>query len=122
MIDTARLRRLLAVAAGLLAVGGAVAVATGGSAALAGGLALGYALGALPFAFWMWIATQGLSGHRPRMVAAVLLVAKLGVISLALYLLVYRPLVDPVGVLIGMAAVGAVVVLGALAAPAREAA
>ena len=56
MIDSARLKRLLLMAAVLFFIAsGAARLA--GSPPLAGGLALGFVLGALPFASWAWVAS-----------------------------------------------------------------
>lgn len=123
MIDRARLKRLLLVAGVLFFI-------TAGSALLAGfpklggGLALGFVLGALPFASWAWIATRGLRSPRARALAVVLLAVKMALYSGALYLFVTRELVHPVGVLVGITGVVAVVSVGALLppAPAKEAA
>lgn len=124
MIDNALLKKLLLVAAALLMVSATAAFALGAPLAFAGGMALGFLLGALPVASWAWVAPRLLLG-RSRALAVVMLFLKLGFYAAALYLCVYRQLVSPVGVLVGMVAVGTVVVLGILLrspAPAKEAA
>jgi hypothetical protein len=123
MIDSASLRRLLLLAAVLFLVASGVALVAG-SAPLAGGLLLGFILGAAPFASWAWIAARGLKSTRARALAVVLLVAKLGLYAGALYLFVTRNLVRPVGVMVGITGVVVVVSIGALLrpAPAKEAA
>jgi hypothetical protein len=118
MIDQIRLRRLLLVAAALVASGTGVLLATGQPAAWAGGFWLGYLLGAIPFASWAWIVARGFSRGR-RVGAVVLLAAKLGVYGAAIWFLVARPVVHPIAVFLGISAVVAVVVGGALALPAR---
>jgi FtsH-binding integral membrane protein len=124
MIDSAAIARLLGAAAllTLLLAGGVGAIWS--SAALAGGLALGFGLGAAPFASWAWIASRAMRGVRTRALAAVLILAKLALYSLALWLLVSAKRVDPVGVFAGISAVVATVCAGSLrrAEPAKEAA
>ena len=124
MIDSRHLKRLLLGAAVLLLVSTGVAVALGAPVSFAGGLALGFALGALPFASWAWIAARGLKSPRARLLVVLLLVAKLGIYSGALYFFVTRSLVNPLGVMIGITGVVATVGIGALLppAPAKEAA
>ena len=113
MIDSAVLKRLLILAAALLAISAGAAVAFGAPLPVAGGMALGYLLGAAPVASWAWIAPRLLQG-RGRALALAVLCLKLGFYAGALYLCVTRSLVSPVGVLIGMTGVGAVVILGVL--------
>jgi len=123
MIDSAHLKRLLLGAAALLLVSAGAAVALGAPLAFAGGLALGYVLGAAPFASWTWILRRAMGSKRGWILAAVLLVAKLGLYSAALYLCVTRNLVNPVGVLVGMTGVGFILILGVLwggTSPAKE--
>lgn len=122
MIDPAKVRRLLAISAilFLLPAGGALVA---GSPSWAGGLALGFALGALPFASWSWIAARGLSSRGTRLLAAVVMAGKLALYALALYLAVTRGGVSPVGVLLGITGVVLVVTVGALLVgdrPAKE--
>ncbi len=118
-MTTARLGRLLATGAALCLGAAGASWALGGSPGLAGGILLGLALGAAPFASWAWVAARGLSTHRNRAVAALLLAVKLALYSGTLYLLVTREVVRPVGVFIGVSAVVAVVTVGSLlAAPA----
>ena len=123
MIDTARLKQLLLIAAVLVFIAsGALLLA--GMPATAGGLGVGFGLGALPFASWAWIASRSMKSTRVRILTALLLVSKLGIYSGALYLTVSRKLVNPLGVMIGITAVVATVLLGSLLppAPAKEAA
>jgi len=113
MIDNALLKRLLIVAAALLVISAGAAAALGAPLAFVGGMGLGFLLGAVPVASWAWVAPRILQG-RSRALAVVLLVLKLGFYAGALYLGVYRNLVSPVGVLVGMTAVGTVLILGIL--------
>ena len=64
-------------------------------------------------ASWAWAAPRILQGHG-RALAVVLLFLKLGFYAVALYLGIYKQLVSPVGVLIGMTGVGTVLILGLL--------
>jgi len=114
MINGTLLRRLLSLSGALLVLACGAALAVGRSPALAGGLALGFGLGAAPFASWAWIASRGLATRRNRIIAALIVLAKLGVYSGALYLLVTREVVNPVGVLGGLTGVVLVVCVGAL--------
>ena len=114
MIDLAWLRRLLLLSSALILLAAGGVLMAGRSAALAGGLALGGLLGAAPFASWAWIAARGLSTRRNRILSALLMAAKLGLYAGALYLCVARRLVDPIGVFIGITAVVAIIVAGAL--------
>ncbi len=114
MINGALLRRLLFVSGLLLLLSSGAALGVGRSPALAGGLALGFGLGMAPFASWAWIASRGLATHRNRIIAALLVLTKLGFYSGALYLLVTREAVNPVGVLGGLTAVVLVMSVGAL--------
>jgi len=113
MIDNALLKRLLIVAAALLVISASAAAAFGASLAFVGGMGLGFILGAVPVASWACVAPRILQG-RSRALAVVLLVLKVGFYAGALYLGVYRNLVSPVGVLVGMTAVGTVLILGIL--------
>jgi hypothetical protein len=123
MIDSALLRRLLLIAAALLVIAAAACVLSG-APRVAGGLGLGFLLGAAPFASWSWVLSRAMASKRGRALAAVLMILKLGAYAGALYLTVTRDLVSPVGVLAGMLGVGAVLVVGVLwgapAAPAKE--
>ncbi|MBV8881176.1 MAG: hypothetical protein JO332_14520 [Planctomycetaceae bacterium] len=124
MIDNALLKRLLILAAALLVISAGAAVALGAPLSFAGGMGLGFLLGAVPLASWAWVAPRILMG-RSRGLAVLLLALKLGFYAAALYVGVYRNLVSPVGVLVGMTTVGAVLILGILLkapAPAKEAA
>lgn len=102
MIDSLLLRRLLRLVGVLLVVSAGAALLMGRSPALAGGLALGFALGAVPFVSWAWIASRGLATRRNRAIAALLVLSKLGLYSGVLYLMVTREVVDPAGVLAGL--------------------
>jgi hypothetical protein len=87
------------------------------------GLGLGYVLGATPVASWSWIIQRALGSKRGRVLAVVLRLVKLAFYAGALYLCVTREIVNPVGVLVGMLAVAAVLVIGVLwkgCAPAKE--
>jgi hypothetical protein len=113
MIDNALLKRLLITAAALLVISGSAASALGAPPAFAGGMALGFLLGAVPVASWAWVAPRILQG-KSRTLAVVLLFFKLGFYAGALYLGIYKNLVSPVGVLVGMTGVGAVLLVGLL--------
>ena len=123
MIDSARLRRLLLLAALLFFLSAGIAF-SGGFPGMAGGLLLGFGLGALPFASWGWIAARGMKSARARALVVVLLVVKLGLYAGALYFFVTRKLVDPMGVMAGITGVVAILTIGVLLvpAPAKEAA
>ena len=124
MIDGRHLKRLLLGAAVLLLVSAGLAVALGAPVSFAGGLALGFLLGAVPFLSWSWIVARALGSKRGRILAVVLLALKLALYAGALYLGVTRELVNPVGVMVGMTVAAFVLVLGSLwtsMAPAKEA-
>src|SRR6478736_6710985 len=124
MIDNALLKRLLTVAAALLVISAGAAFALGAPLSFAGGMGLGFLLGAVPVASWAWVAPRILMG-RSRGLAVLLLALKLGFYAVALYFGVYQNRVAPVGILIGMTEVGTVLILGILLrnpAPAKEAA
>ena len=124
MIDNALLKRLLITAALLLAVSAGATLALGLPPAFAGGMALGFVLGAVPVASWAWVGPRLLMG-RSKALALLLLALKMGFYGAALYLCVYKPLVSPVGILVGMTTVGTVLILGILLkapAAAKEAA
>jgi len=114
MIDSRHLKRLLLGAAVLLLVSAGLAVALGAPVSFAGGLVLGFLLGAVPFLSWSWIIARAVASTRGRVLAVVILVGKLAFYSGALYLGVTRELVSPVGVMIGMTVVAFVLVLGSL--------
>src|SRR6185295_18245130 len=114
MIDSAQLKRLLLGAAVLLLVAAAASVALGASLAFAGGLALGFLLGALPFATWTWVMKRAISSKRGPALVVALLFLKLAVYSGTLYVCVTRNLVNPVGVLSGMTGVAFLLILGVL--------
>lgn len=126
MIDNALLKRLLIVAAALSVLSAAATAAFGLPLAFAGGIALGYVLGAAPVASWAWVGPRLLAGGKGRGLAVALLAVKMAFYAGALYLGVYQKRVDPVGLLVGMVGVGVVLILGILLhqapAPAKEAA
>ena len=115
MIDARHLRRLLLISAALLSAA-AVAVAAFGRLPFAGGLLVGLVLGGLPAASWAWIAVRGMESRRNRVLAAVLMLGKLFFYSGVLFLVVTRPVVDPVAVFVGITAVVAVLSVGTLLA------
>ena len=122
MIDSALLRRLLLIAAALLVIAAGACVLSG-APRVAGGLGLGFLLGAAPFASWSWVLSRAMNSKRGRALAAVLMILKFGAYAGAMYLLITRDLVNPVGVLAGMLGVGAVLLVGVLwgaPAPAKE--
>lgn len=116
MIDGTLLRRLLVPSGSLLILSSGIILLVGGSPAMAGGLALGFGLGMTPFASWAWIASRGLSRRRNRILAVLLVGAKLGLYGGALYLPVAREVVNALGVLAGITAVVLVVSVGTLVA------
>ena len=123
MIDSAQLKRLLLGAAVLLLAAAGASVALGASLGFAGGLALGFFLGALPFASWTWIVKRAMGSKRGPALVVAALVLKLALYSGALYVCVTRNLVNPVGVLVGMTGVGFLLILGVLwgaPSPAKE--
>ena len=123
MIDGAQLKRSLLIAALLLLVCAGAAVALGAPLSFAGGLALGYVLGAAPVASWAWIVQRALASRAGRILAALLVIAKMGFYAGALYFGVTRELVSPIGVFAGMMGVLLVLIVGALwkaSAPAKE--
>jgi hypothetical protein len=113
MIDNALLKRLLLTAAALLVISAGAVSALGVPLSFAGGMGLGFLLGAVPVASWAWIAPRILMG-RSRGLAALLLFLKLGFYAGALYFCVYKNLVNPIGILVGMTVVGTVLILGIL--------
>ena len=124
MIDSAQLKRLLLGAAVLLLVAAAASVALGASLSFAGGLALGFLLGALPFASWTWVMKRAMGSKRGPALVVAMLILKLALYSGTLYVCVTRNLVNPVGVLVGMTGVAFLLILGVLwggSAPAKEA-
>lgn len=114
MIDRTRLRRLLLIAVVLFLISAGAAFAIRQSLALIGGLFLGFLLGAAPFASWAWILSRGLWSRRLVLLTVVLLAAKLGVYGVLLYLFVTREIVNPVGVVVGITEVVAVMTIGML--------
>jgi hypothetical protein len=113
MIDSAVLKRLLMVAAALLVLSAGASLAFGAPLSFAGGMGLGFLLGATPVASWAWVAPRIMMGQS-RALAVALLAVKLGFYGAALYLGVYKKLVSPVGVLVGMLGVGTVLIVGLL--------
>src|SRR5262245_56906131 len=123
MIDSKHLKRLLLGAAVLLLVSAGLAVALGAHVSFAGGLVLGFVLGALPFVSWSWIVSRALSSKGGRVLTVLILALKLALYSGALYVGVTRELVSPVGIMIGMTGAAFILVLGNLwtsTAPAKE--
>ena len=114
MIDSAHLKRLLLGTAVLLVLSAGATLAAGLPPSFAGGLAVGFLLGAAPFASWTWVVSRALGTQRGRILAVVLLVAKLGLYAGALYLSVTRQVVSPVGVLVGLTGVTLILTLGSL--------
>lgn len=124
MIDNAVLKRLLLVAAAFLVISAGTVLALGLPFSFAAGMGVGYVLGAVPVASWAWVAPRLLRGQS-RGLAVLLLFLKVGVYAGALYGCVYRHLVSPFSILVGMLGVGTVLVVGLLLgtpAPAKEAA
>ncbi len=113
MIHGPLLGRLLLLSGAMLAVSAGATLASGIDHSLAWGLAMGFALGAAPFASWTWIVSRGLSTRRRRIAAVLLVLAKLGAYSGALYLLVGRGVVNAACVLAGMTAVVLTICVGA---------
>ena len=121
MIDSAHLKRLRLGTAVLLALSAGATLAAGLPPSFAGGLAVGWLLGAAPFASWTWIVSRALGTSRGRALTVVLLVTKMGLYAGTLYLSVTRKLVSPVGVLIGITGVSLILVLGSLLSRAPDA-
>lgn len=121
MIDSRHLKRLLLGAAVLLLVAAAGTLAAGVPLSFAGGLALGYLLGAAPFATWSWIVSRAMGSRRGKLLAVVVLAVKLAFYAGALYFGIMRAAFSPVGVMIGMTVVAFALVLGSLWAPASPA-
>lgn len=120
MIDHALVLRGLGASLVLVLISATTAWLGWQAPAVAGGLLLGFALGAIPFASWAWIASRGLSSRRTRILTIFLAVAKLALYSGLLYLLITHEIVNPVAVMIGLTAVVFVVTGGTLIAdPAR---
>ena len=119
MIDARHLRRLLLISAALLSAA-ALAFAALGRLPFAAGLIVGFVLGALPAASWAWIAARGFATKRNRILAGVLMVGKLFFYSGVLFLVVTRPVVDPVAVFVGITGVVAVLSLGSLLGHPKE--
>lgn len=117
MIEGVYLKRLLLGTAVLLTLSGGAALAMGASAAFVGGLALGYVLGALPFASWTWVLSRALSSRRGRALSVLLLAGKLGLYSALLFVGVIRLKAHPVGILIGMTTVVFALAAGCLWRP-----
>lgn len=117
MIDRTAVKRLTLVSAVLFVLASAVAFAVWRSPAVLGGLALGFALGLVPFLSWSWMAHGGFSTARRRAGSIALLVAKLAVYAAALYVLVMRPVVDPAGAFAGITIVVFTFAGGALLLP-----
>src|SRR5881394_3591099 len=121
MIDSRHLKRLLLGAAVLLLVSAGVTLAAGVPVSFAGGLALGYILGAAPFASWSWIVSRAVGSRRGKILAVVLLAVKMAFYAGALG--ISRAMVSPIGVMIGMTSVALALVLGSLwtaTSPAKE--
>ncbi len=116
MIDRTAVRRLTLVSAVLFAVAGAAALAVWRSPALAGGIALGFALGLTPFLSWTWIAS-GWDRPGRRAAAVAFLLIKMALYAGALWLLVMRDVVSPAGVAVGLTIVVFTFVGGALLMP-----
>lgn len=116
MIDRALLRRLLGVAGAILAVAAGASWAVWGTWMVAGGLAVGFALGAIPFLSWGWILSWGLGGVKARALAVAVLSGKLLLYAGLLYFFVTRNLVHPAGVLAGITLVVAVLSIGVIRA------
>jgi hypothetical protein len=116
MIDSRLLRKLLTLSGALLSLAAVLAAALG-HLPFAGGLLLGFVLGALPVVSWAWLAARGLQTRRARALAVVLTVAKLALYPALLFVLVTRPVVNPVAVFAGITGVVAVLSIGALLGP-----
>lgn len=116
MIDARHLRRLILIAAILLSAAAVVSAALG-RLPFAAGLLVGLVLGSLPAISWAWIAARGFASRRNKILAALMMVGKLGFYSGALYLVVTKPVVEPVAVFVGITAVVGVLSVGALIVP-----
>ena len=120
MIDSRLLRKLLTLSGALCAAAAALCAALS-QWAFAGGLLLGFVLGALPAVSWAWIATKGLASKRGRAWAVVISVVKLLFYPAILYALVTRPVVSAVAVFGGITGVVAVLTVGSLLGAGRAA-
>ena len=120
MIDRAALTRLSLVAAVVCAVAAAVAFAIGGGRA-AGGVGVGAGLGLIPFLSWTYIVGAIESSPRLRLLAALLLLGKMGLYAVILYFTVTKHVVDPVGLMVGIGLVTFTFLTGTLMAPKKEA-
>jgi hypothetical protein len=114
MIEGGRIRKALIGVALFSVVAAGVLLLLGQPLPFAAGLLLGVALGAVPFASWAWIAARGFSTRRARVLAVALLAGKMVLYGGALFLLVTRPVVNPVAVMIGITIVSFTVVGSAL--------
>ena len=120
MIDRAALTRLSLVAAVVCAVAAAVAFAIGGGKA-AGGVAIGAVMGLIPFLSWTYIARAVEASPRHRLLAALLLIGKMGLYAVILYFTVSKHVVEPAGLMAGIGLVTLTFVTGTLLAPKKEA-
>lgn len=100
MVDRTFLVRTSWIAAVLCLLAAGVGLAAD-SAAMAGGIAFGGALGLTPFVSWSLL----LRAARAKTWVVLLLVGKLGAYSAGLYFLVTKGVVRPLGVFLGMTAV-----------------
>lgn len=119
MIDRTAVRRLTLVSAIMFLLAAVLALSIWRSLPLAGGIGLGFVLGIAPFLSWAWLVWGGLGTLRRRVLAVVLVLAKLALYAGALYLLVTREIVDPVGVLVGITLVVFTLAGGALLTPSQ---
>lgn len=115
MIDRALIKRLFGFAGILLLFFIGVTVIAD-SPKMAGGLVVGFALGAFPFLSWASL----LSARIPRIRHVLLLVLKLLIYGSVLYLSVTQKWVSPIGVFVGMTAAIFAATLGTIAATARR--
>lgn len=116
MINRAMLLRLSIIAAVVCVVATGAALALSGSA-MAGGVVLGGLLGAIPFLSWTYIAGAMEGSNRRKALAVLLLLGKMLLYSGALYVFVARPIVNPVGVMVGIFVVVFTFITGSLMAP-----
>ncbi len=119
MIDRAILLKLTLVAVIVCTMAAGAALAVWGRAA-AGGVAVGAALGLVPFLSWSFIASAIAASPRRRLLAVLLLIAKGALYAAVLYVTVTRKLVDPVGVTAGIGLASFTFIAGTLFGPRRE--
>ncbi len=118
MMNRALFWKLSAISVLICLIGAGIA-ALAHSVSLAGGIALGAAVGVTPFLSWAWLLRPG----RPKVLATLFFFGKFVAYAAAFYFLVTREIVNPIGVFLGMTTAIAILLFGALLrlSPAKEA-